>query len=103
MREIEAMTSDLPVNGIHVMKYETLCEFPQRELERICAFLGVEFSDKMLSRPMAGVHHIGGSPSKFDRSRTNIILDRSYESRFNAAELADIRSIVGPTAGKWGY
>jgi hypothetical protein len=103
MREIDALTCDLPSTAVHLLKYESLCESPRRELERVCDFLGVEFSEKMLSRPTTDVHHIGGSPSKFDTSLTRIILDRSYENQFSMAELDSIYRIAGATAGKWGY
>lgn len=103
MHEIDVLTRDLPPDGVFVLRYEALCESPRRELERICAFLGLEFSEAMLSRPTTDVHHIGGSPSKFDRSLTNIVLDRSYENRFSGAELDRIRRLVGPAAAKWGY
>jgi hypothetical protein len=103
MREIGALTGDLPSTTVHLLKYEALCENPRRELERVCEFLGVEFSENMLSRPTTDVHHIGGSPSKFDRSLTRIVLDRSYENRFSKDEVDHIQRIVGATAGKWGY
>jgi hypothetical protein len=103
MKEIDALTCDLPSTAVFRLKYESLCENPRRELERVCDFLGVEFSEQMLSRPTTDVHHIGGSPSKFDTSLTSIVLDRSYENRFSAAELDQIRRIVGATAAKWGY
>jgi hypothetical protein len=103
MREIDALTRDLPSTEVCALKYESLCENPRRELERVCDFLGVEFTEKMLSRPTTDVHHIGGSPSKFDTSLTRIVLDRSYENQFSMAELDYIQQIDGATAGKWGY
>jgi hypothetical protein len=103
MREIDAATLDLTANSVHVLRYESLCEDPRRELNRLCAFLDIEFSDAMLQRPTNDVHHIGGSPSKFDASKTSIVLDRSYEKRFKHAELNRMRRLIGSTAEKWGY
>ena len=103
MREIDAVTLDLPASCVHVLKYESLCEDPRRELNRLCTFLDIEFSDAMLQRPTSDVHHIGGSPSKFEASKTSIVLDRSYEKRFKQAELNRLRRLIGGTAEKWGY
>ena len=103
MKEIGALTCDLPSTAVHLLKYEAFCESPQLELERVCEFLGVEFAETMLSRPTTDVHHIGGSPSKFDLSLTRIVLDRSYENQFGTADLEFINRIAGATAAKWGY
>ena len=102
MVEIDVLTRDLGAE-VCLLRYEAFCEDPRRELERVCRFLGVDFADSMLSRPTIDVHHIGGSPSKFDSSLTRIVLDRSYEDRFGEAELEFMRRTVGTTAGKWGY
>jgi Sulfotransferase family len=103
MREIDALTRDLPWTTVHRISYESLCENPNRELREICEFLKIEFSEEMLTRPRAEVHHIGGSPSKFDESRSRIVLDRSHVDRFDAADRSCLRKIVGKTATKWGY
>jgi hypothetical protein len=49
------------------------------------------------------VHGIGGSPSKFDASRLDIKLDRSYEEAFSEADVRRMRALVGAEAGKWAY
>jgi hypothetical protein len=103
MLEIDSMTRNLTPSAVHKLKYETFCENPRQELQRICDFLGAEFSEKMLARPTTDVHHIGGSPSKFDESLTKIVMDRSHENRFSSAELAEMSRIVGSIARKWGY
>ena len=103
MAQIEALTGDVPLSRVHVLRYEALCEQPKEELVRLCQFLNLEFSESMLQRSTNNVHHIGGSPSKFDSSRVSISLDRSYEERFRPDELAKIRKLVGRAAGRWGY
>lgn len=103
MRQLEALTRDLPVDHVHLLKYESFCEDPRSELFRLCAFLGVKFADAMLQRATKDVHHIGGSPSKFDASRTHISLDRSYEGRFKGDELERLQRLVGNAAERWGY
>jgi hypothetical protein len=103
MIEIDGMTRDLPPQAVHRLSYEGFCENPRRELQRICDFLQVDFSETMLSRPTSDIHHIGGSPSKFDASLTGIVKDRSHENRFDAAELGRLNRLVGSIASKWGY
>jgi hypothetical protein len=103
MQQIDALTSDLPAAQRFRIRYEDLCVDPKRELGRLCDFLGLEFSDTLLRRPEENVHHIGGSPSKFDPSRKTIQLDTSYRNAFSAQDLAAMKAIVGSAAEKWGY
>lgn len=103
MRQIEALTRDVPASRKFQLKYESLCENPEAELTRLCDFLGVDFSSSMLQRPSNNVHHIGGSPSKFDPNRTRISIDTSAKGAFQTAELDKLRRLVGPMAERWGY
>ncbi len=103
MREIAALTGDLPNNHVHRLRYEDLCRDPVSELARLCEFLGLAFTPVMLERPVAGTHHIGGSPSKFDRTRTTISMDTTYKNAFSAIELARLADLVGDSAAEWGY
>ncbi len=104
MEQIDALTRDLPDDQVHRLRYETLCEEPRAELERLCVFLGIGFQEAMLKRPEKGLlHHIGGSPSKFDASRSEIALDRSYERAFPEVDIDRMRRIVANEAVRWSY
>lgn len=104
MEQIDALTRDLPGDRVHRLRYEDLCNQPRAELGRLCGFLGIPFQDAMLRRPeKAHLHHIGGSPSKFDESRHDIVLDRAYEGAFSPSDVDRMRRIVGNEAGRWGY
>ena len=103
MRQIEALTRDVPASRKFQLRYESLCTNPEAELKRLCDFIGVDFSSSMLQRPSHDVHHIGGSPSKFDPQRTRISIDTSAQGAFQAAELKTMRRLVGPMAMRWGY
>jgi hypothetical protein len=104
MRQIDALTRDLPPHRVHHLKYECLCENPRSEMTRLCEFLGLGFSETMLRRQLPGMaHHIGGSPSKFDVSRTAIALDRSHVEAFSEDELRRMRRLVGSDAVRWSY
>ena len=103
MRRIAALTDDLPGDTLHRVAYEDLCRDPAKVLTRLCAFLGVTFSPAMLERTTSGLHHIGGSPSKFDPARTTIVLDSSHQHAFTASQLERLRRLVGDVPGRWGY
>jgi hypothetical protein len=103
MRQIDVLTQDLKDDVVMRVKYEDLCDDPERELRKVCAFLEIEFSPVMLERPVDAVHHIGGSPSKFDNERTTIRLDRSHEHAFTKEELARMKRITAASALRWGY
>lgn len=103
MREIQVLTRDITSDAFISVRYEDLCRDPRSELGRICDFLRVEFSEALLTRPIEDVHHLGGSPSKFDRSRREIRLDESYLETFSEQELAIMRETVGSIAGELGY
>lgn len=103
MRQIEALTDDLPPGHVHRLSYEDLCRDTVTELTRLCSFLGLTFEATMLERSTAGIHHIGGSPSKFDHSRVAIEMDTAYKTAFSALDLTRIATLVGATAERWGY
>jgi Sulfotransferase family len=103
MRHIEALTRDLPAEQRFQLKYESLCEDPERELRRLAVFLGIDFEPAMLERQTASMHHIGGSPSKFDPARVRISTDHSAEGHFQPEDLQRMRDLVGDVAERWGY
>ncbi len=103
MQHIDALTRDLPAERRFQLKYEALCENPERELRRLAAFLQLDFEPAMLERQTASMHHIGGSPSKFDPARVRISTDVSAEGHFRPEDLQRMRDLVGDVAERWGY
>jgi hypothetical protein len=103
MEQIELLTSDVTDDRCHRLKYEDLCADPAETLAALCTFLGIDFDTQMLSRPTESVHHVGGSPSKFDPSKRAISLDTSYENAFDQDSLARMQKLVGSVADSWGY
>jgi len=101
--QMEALTRGIDDKSVLRLNYESLCNNPQEELERLCKFLDLTYSNDMLSRPSEGIHHIGGSPSKFDEKKSEIRLDQSYQGAFSESELNKMKKIVGETATIWGY
>jgi len=103
MIQIERLTADLPPGRRIRVRYEDLCGQPATELARICGFLGIEYSPVMLHRQSEGLHHLGGSPSKFDPTKATIVMDRRHEGAFAPEELKTMRRLVGDVAASWGY
>ncbi len=103
MQQIDALTCDLPPSRVLQTSYERFCAVPRLELERICAFLGLEFAERMLERAGVESHHIGGSPTKFDPARSRIMLDNAFESQIDPSSLRRIQAVVGDAAKRWGY
>ena len=101
--QMEELTGDVPQGKIHRLKYEDFCNEPKTQIQKLCAFLDLEFSNDMLLRPSAGLHHLGGSPSKFDKSKSEIRLDQRYLEAFSKSELQYLERIVGDSARIWGY
>ena len=101
--QMEELTKGIERGAVLRLKYELLCEDPRKQIERLCEFLDLKFSDEMLVRPAEGIHHLGGSPSKFDASKSAIKLDKSYLGVFSQIELQRMEKIVGESARIWGY
>ena len=101
--QIAALMQGVSPSNVLFVRYEELCESPHDELNRICKFLRVDFAEAMLQRSNYDVHHIGGSPSKFDESKARISLDRSFEKHFDSATVEKLRKLIGPVALRLGY
>lgn len=103
INEMERLSQELPADRVHRLRYEDLCASPATELQRLCAFLSIDYKPEMMVRPETDMHHIGGSPSKFQPERREIKLDSSADNAFDPAELAAIQRIIGTTGNIWGY
>ncbi|MFX0066135.1 MAG: sulfotransferase [Candidatus Hermodarchaeota archaeon] len=103
-RKIEMLSSDIPSQLIMRVRYEDLCNDSESVMRRLCLFLGLEFSPEVLMRPEhSNLHHLGGSPSKFDPKRRDIRSEDSYLEFFSNQELSLMRKIAGAVARDWGY
>lgn len=100
---MERLVEGIPTASLIRLRYEDLCENPEKALRRLCGSLGLDFRREMLARSAYVSHRIGGSPSQFDPSRTEIRLDNSYTEAFSRSELQTIKKIVGDVAERYGY
>jgi len=103
MRGMSELGASMPDDRVHRVRYEDLCTDPAGELQKICAYLSLPFTENMLIRPDADIHHIGGSPSKFQTGRREIKQDREFDAAFTATELQSLKKIVGDAGKDWGY
>ena len=103
LTQIKQHTQDVPKQQLLRVRYEDICNDPRAELGRICEFLNIGFSEKMLTRPTQDIHHLGGSPSKFDPAKKSIQLDQAYMNAFSDEQLKLVQDIVGDVATEWGY
>jgi len=103
MRLIEEMVSDIPKGNVLRLKYEALCGDPEATIRRTWQFLALPESLTAPRRSVSDMHHISGSPSKFDPTRQSVRLDDAYVGAFNSAQLEYIRLAAQPYARLWGY
>jgi len=103
LHQMEMMRRDVPDANVMRLKYEDLCLNSESVLRDICSFIGVDFDAGVLRRNAENLHHIGGSPSKFQETKREIRLDESHLTAFSADELEYMRNNVGPEAMQWGY
>lgn len=71
----------------HTLFYEDLCTDPRRELEKLCAFLGIGFEPAVL-RPADAVHHfVHSSASGYLKGSNEIALDERWRRELTAEQI----------------
>jgi hypothetical protein len=103
IRQMDEMANLLPAEDVFRVTYEELCLNTEAVMRRLCDFIGIDFTPGMLVRDSGSLHHLGGSPSKFDTSRKQVSIDTSYLEAFSPEQLEFMRSVAGRTAERWGY
>ena len=69
----------LPKNDLHYCRYEDLARHPEKELEKICAFLGIDFENEMLV-DFRKVENFGINGNRMRNSKdTSISVDNSWK------------------------
>ena len=103
MKQMHELTADIPDSQLIRVRYEDICTDPAAEMQRICSLLNVAYDAVMLRRPERQIHHLGGSPSKFDPERKQISLDTRYLDAFDDDQLRQMQQVAGSYAEAWGY
>ena len=91
----------LPENAWLALRYEDLCADPRAVFDRISDFLGVPRAVIQIGA-RTGESHIIGNKMRL-KAVSEIREDRSWETRLDSADLAELASIVGPTSREFGY
>lgn len=77
-----------------VVRYEDLCRTPRATLERVCAWLAIEFDERCL-RPADQVHHfVHSSTSGYLKGTNEIKLDERWRGVWSSADLARIETAM---------
>lgn len=92
------------VDQTHVLtvKYEDLATDPAHELERICAFAGLEFEPTMLDFKSKVHHNVNGNDMRFSNA-SEIRLDESWRSKLSEEEKQYFMMRAGWLNEKLGY
>jgi hypothetical protein len=85
------------------VKYEDVCENPQRELQRVCAFLGLQFEPSMTVLWQRPVHNIPGNPMLFNRTRRTISRDDRWQRDLSPDDLRVFNQVAGRLNTRFGY
>ena len=83
------------------VRYEDIVKDPEKEIKRICAFIGISYNHKMLEVPMVGSSLISDTPEKtgIDRKRTA----NWKEGGLNSAELFLCQMLATHNMKRFGY
>lgn len=79
--------------------YEELCFYPKYILNKICKFIGVNFSDKLLDSPAeTGSHTARGNPMRVSKKKRKKIM---YDSRWLRNRKVSLVYSLLPFVAKW--
>lgn len=92
------------ISGEHVLylKYEDLASSPQKELERICEFAGIEFETEMLDFARHPHHNTNGNNMRFRRN-SEIRLDDAWKRKLTKSDLDYFDRVAGKINKELGY
>jgi hypothetical protein len=103
VNQMDYYSRKLNSNQFIRVKYEDICNNTEKEMKRLCKFLDLEFQDSLLKKNTENLHHLGGSPSKYNRNLDQIKIDNSYVANFTAFQREALYRIVKKQAEIWGY
>lgn len=84
------------------VRYEDLVENTTAALERLCHFLGIDFTESMLDFRTAVHHNVNGNDMKF-ASASELKLDVAWKSQLKADDLAYFERQAGVLNREFGY
>ena len=88
---------------VSTLRYESLVESPAEELERLFAFLGIEFSQELLDRAFATDEALGFSDWKSFAKPGIEGSSIGRWQRLSGATVSELGILANPTLKEWGY
>lgn len=84
------------------VKYEDLCKNPDKELQRISEFVGIEYSTSSANDEIKKRHTIAGNKIRF-KEISRIKQDLAWRDNLSKDDLSMVRRYAGPMANMLGY
>lgn len=88
------------------VKYENICLHPFDEVEKICKFIGIPFSEKslqLLFENSMDHHNIGGSSTIRRNKLSRLELDEKWRKDLDEGQKKEFEKIAGKLNRKYGY
>ncbi len=101
-RALAVLDRHVPPEHRMAVHYEDLVADTRDTLGRVCAFLGIDFSEAMLDFRSTVHHNVNGNDMKFS-STTELRLDVAWKSQLKAEDLAYFERHAGELNRKLGY
>jgi hypothetical protein len=102
-QNLAVMLWSIPARLKLPVRYEALCEDPERELRRICGFLGLEYEPGMTELWKRPVHNIPGNPMLFNRHQRAIHRDDRWRRDLSDGDLHAFARSAGRLNSSLGY
>jgi hypothetical protein len=83
------------------VRYEDLSSDPERELRRICTFIGVAYTPEMLAFSDKSHHILNGNRMRFDSS--GITPDLSWREKLSPRDISYFDTRAGRLNRELGY
>lgn len=101
-RTMTLLQKHVPEDRRITVRYEDLVENTTAALERLCHFLGIDFTESMLDFRTAVHHNVNGNDMKF-ASASELKLDVAWKSQLKADDLAYFERQAGVLNREFGY
>lgn len=77
-----------------VVRYESLCDHPEREIKRMCRFIGVEFEADMLKLADKSHHFIHSSASTYLRNVNQLKIDERWKDELSDKDIIQVEEVI---------
>jgi hypothetical protein len=105
-RHIEPLADRVGPRRFCAVKYEALVEDPERELKRLCGFLGEDYDPAMLRyRERAEIGYLQVEEGWKGLTREPLTASRigRYEGRLTPRQIWTVDFVLGPRLARYGY